>query len=236
MTIRFPIEKSAWILGFLLLGVYAVVQLHGRIHQRADLTRFQEARESIGELASATASPEAVPLHAPPPVEVSHLEVDQADWSPGRIDGYNESLQADAGPAIAVLRIPTIDLEVAVLSGTDDVTLNRAVGHIEGTAWPGQTGNVGLAGHRDGFFRGLKDVGPGDPIELLTATTTESWIVDEIRIISPEEVEVLQPTEAPTLTLVTCYPFYFIGSAPERYIVRAIPAPSAGPDGRAVGG
>jgi sortase A len=126
-----------------------------------------------------------------------------------------------------MLRLASIHLEVPVLDGTDDFTLNRAVGRIDGTALPGQPGNVGIAGHRDGFFRGLKDVRPGDPIELETLSGSQSFLVADIRIVSPEDVSVLDPTPGPALTLVTCYPFYFVGDAPQRYIVRALPAPAS---------
>jgi len=143
-------------------------------------------------------------------------------WSPERIRAYEESRKQEAPAPLAVMRVPKIGLEVAVLDGTDDVTLNRAVGHIEDTARPGEPGNVGIAGHRDGFFRGLKDIARGDSIELETAASTAIYLVQDIRIVRPEDVDVLDPTSEPTLTLVTCYPFYFVGSAPQRYIVRAV--------------
>jgi sortase A len=113
---------------------------------------------------------------------------------------------------------------VAVLPGTDDQTLDRAVGHIDGTARPGTNGNLGIAGHRDGFFRGLKDITPGDVIEVDTMEGTDVYRVDQIWVVDPEDVWVLDPTPARTLTLVTCHPFYFIGAAPHRFIVRAVHA------------
>ena len=124
-------------------------------------------------------------------------------------------------PPLAVLRIPKVHLEVPVLDGTDDLTLNRGVGHIVGTVRPGEDGNIGIAGHRDGFFRALKDVGPGDTIELVTPKRVVRYAVDQIVLVRPEDVSVLQPRSRPSLTLVTCYPFYFVGSAPQRYIVQA---------------
>jgi sortase A len=133
-----------------------------------------------------------------------------------------------------VLRIPKIRLEVPVLPGTDDHTLDRAAGHIEDTAQPGMDGNSGIAGHRDGFFRGLKDITPGDVIELDTLQGTDVYRVERTWVVKPEDVSVLDPTPTPALTLVTCYPFYFVGSAPERFIVRAVrvggrPLPSPPP-------
>jgi len=95
------------------------------------------------------------------------------------------------------------------------------VGRIQGTAQVGESGNLGIAGHRDGFFRGLKDIGPGDIVELETSHRRKQYLVEKIQIVSPEDVQVLQSTPEPTLTLVTCFPFYYVGSAPQRYIVTA---------------
>jgi sortase A len=120
-----------------------------------------------------------------------------------------------------VLRIPRIALEVAVLEGTDEWTLNRAVGLIEDTAAPGVGGNTGIAGHRDGFFRGLKDIRTDDVLELETPSGIERYRVERTLIVEQDDVWVLDPTAEPAVTLVTCYPFYFVGPAPQRFIVRA---------------
>ena len=122
---------------------------------------------------------------------------------------------------LAILRIPKINLEVPVFNDTDDLTLNRGVGRIIGTAQLGQPGNLGIAGHRDGFFRGLKDVGPNDVIEVIRPGQTDFYAITQMQIVDPENVSVLAPTPAQTLTLVTCYPFYYVGNAPQRYIVTA---------------
>jgi len=123
---------------------------------------------------------------------------------------------------MAVLRIPRLRLEVAVLPGTDDATLDRGLGHIDDTALPGADGNSGIAGHRDGFFRGLKDILPGDTIEIDTLDRKQVYRVERAWIVEPSDVSVLDPTPSASLTLVTCYPFYFVGSAPQRFIVRAV--------------
>ena len=120
-----------------------------------------------------------------------------------------------------MLHISKIGLEVPLLDGTDDLTLNHAVGRISGTARPGESGNIGIAGHRDGFFRGLKDIGLGDTIALKTPQGTDTYVVDELNIVSPSKTDVLRAGLVPSLTLVTCYPFHFIGGAPQRYIVHA---------------
>jgi sortase A len=202
-------ERFAWGLGIVLLASYATVRIHGGMMQRQALQSFDEARLAVQQASTAGIG------------NVADPEVDFSLWSEGRIKAYKATFeQADRAP-VAVLRIPEIRLEVAVLDGTDDFTLNRGVGPIAGTSRPGEAGNVGIAGHRDGFFRGLKDIAVGDLIELELLSGTEFYAVTEISIVDPDQTEVLQPTAEPSITLVTCYPFYFVGSAPRRYIVRA---------------
>jgi sortase A len=147
---------------------------------------------------------------------------DQSLWAPSRVSAWHKAILEPAPEPLAVLRIPKLRLEVAVLPGTDDRTLDRALGHIEGTALPGTDGNLGIAGHRDGFFRGLKDIALGDVIELETMQGRDVFRVERTWIVDPEDVSVLDPAPTRTLTLVTCYPFYFVGSAPQRFIVRAV--------------
>ena len=152
------------------------------------------------------------------------LSLDGASGARRELDRFTAlqaaALDADA-PPLAVLRIPQLRLEVAVLPGTDDFTLNRAVGHIEGTAPPGADGNSGIAGHRDGFFRGLKDIAAGAAIEIDTRQGTEVYRVERTWVVDPTDVSVLDPTPTRSITLVTCYPFYHVGPAPHRFIVRA---------------
>jgi len=125
-------------------------------------------------------------------------------------------------PAMAVLNVPRLKLRVPVLDGTDDVTLNRGAGWIRGTARPGESGNSGIAGHRDGVFRALKDINKGDEIQLETHGGIIPYKVDQLTIVTPEDVSVLAKRQADSLTLVTCYPFYFAGAAPQRWIVHAV--------------
>ncbi|MCG6118564.1 MAG: class D sortase [Aquimonas sp.] len=124
--------------------------------------------------------------------------------------------------AIAVLRIPAIELEVAVAPGTDEQVLKRGAGWIEGTAAPGSEGNAGIAAHRDKHFRGLKDVAVGDLIELDTLHGTRAYRVTDLSVVEPTDVHVLADSGEAVLTLVTCFPFYFVGHAPQRFIVRAL--------------
>jgi sortase A len=122
---------------------------------------------------------------------------------------------------IARLEAPSVALSATVLEGSDDGTLARAAGHIEDTAFPGQPGNIGIAGHRDTVFRPLRRLREGDPITLSTADRVFRYRVSGTKIVDPEDVYVLDPTDRPAVTLVTCYPFDFIGHAPRRFIVRA---------------
>jgi len=146
-------------------------------------------------------------------------------WDSARVRAYQSALHLDLPAPEAVLRIPRLGLEAPVLEGVSSLTLNRGVGHIPGTARPGQPGNVAITGHRDGFFRPLQDARVGDILELEhprgEVQQTDRYIVREIKIVQPAETWVLKPTGEDSLTLVTCYPFYVIGSAPRRYIVRA---------------
>jgi sortase A len=227
------IERLLWALGILLLAVWGIAKLHAYFGSRHDLARFEEARKAAAAAAAAKPAPPppAAPAPAPPasslpPAPVPTLREarppDYALWSKERVKAYEESLAQGASLPLGILRIPKIGLEVAVLDGTDDLTLNRGVGHIEDTAKPGETGNVGIAGHRDGFFRGLKDIAKGDTMEIETLAGTDTYRITGIWIVKPEDVQVLDPTPEPSVTLVACYPFYFVGHAPQRYIVRGV--------------
>lgn len=204
-------ELLAWGVGLLLVAVWGLARLVGSALEQRDLRRFHEAE--------AARPPEAAPAPVLPPDNAR--TVDQSQWAEERKRAYVRALKEEGPKPLALLRIPRIGLEVPVLAGTDEWTLDRAVGWVEGTARPGEPGNVGIAGHRDGFFRSLKDVRTGDELELATLAGRRNYRIAEIRIVRPEDVQVLEPTPAPTVTLITCYPFYFVGSAPRRYIVRA---------------
>jgi sortase A len=125
------------------------------------------------------------------------------------------------GEIIGRVEIPRLDVSVVVRAGSDARTLQLAVGHIPGTALPGEAGNVGLAGHRDTFFRRLKDIRPDDEIHVETPSGTFIYRVERTVVVEPQDVWVLDQTDSSLLTLVTCYPFTYVGSAPQRFIVRA---------------
>jgi sortase A len=193
-------ERFFWTVGVAALSVWAFSGASGAAGARQEMNRFAALRA-------------ATRLEATSP--------DFSLWSPQRIKAWRNAVERQSPAPLAVLRIPRIGLEVPVLEGTDDWTLNRAVGHIADTARPGGDGNSGIAGHRDSFFRGLKDVGPGDTLEIETLERVELYRIERTWVVEPDDVWVLDPTESRSVTLVTCYPFYFIGSAPQRYIVRA---------------
>ena len=125
------------------------------------------------------------------------------------------------GVWVAKLDAPSVALTATVIEGSSDDVLARAAGHIEQTAWPGEHGNVGIAGHRDTTFRAVRNLKPGDVLRLTSVSGSYTYRVDRTFVVNPEDVYVLDPTVDPVLTLVTCYPFTFIGQAPKRYIVRA---------------
>jgi len=197
------VERTAWMFGTLCLVTCGALYIDGAAAARHDVERF--------------ALLQAAALQQPAAPDLSL-------WDPERISAWRHASREPAPPPLAVLRIPKIRLEVPVLRGTDEFTLNRAVGHIDDTALPGTDGNSGIAGHRDGFFRGLKDIGPDDAIELETLGGKEVYRVERTWVVYPEDVSVLDPTPTRSLTLVTCYPFYHVGPAPQRYIVRAVRA------------
>jgi sortase A len=131
------------------------------------------------------------------------------------------AIAVSEGSTLGRIEISSIGLTAMILEGADEGTLRRAVGHIRGTPLPGQQGNVALAGHRDTFFRGLRKIRVNDEITLTTLSGSYRYRVDSTKVVKPEETEVLEDDGDDILTLVTCYPFNFVGSAPSRFIVRA---------------
>ena len=203
-------ERILLLIGLALLLFWGSVRLYQSAASRAAIARFQA---EVAGVPSQNLSPAVDPAVG--------SRVDFHLWSPNRITAYTESLTLKGDLPVAVLRIPAVHLQAPVFDGTDDLTLNRGVGRIQGTARVGGTGNLGIAGHRDGFFRALKDIHVDDVILLDLGERTEQYVVKNTQVVNPEDTSVLAPTKAPTLTLVTCFPFYFVGSAPQRYIVTA---------------
>ena len=204
------LESGFLTTGLILLAIFFLARGWGDYQSQSDIRAFEQAMAS-----------EAVPakLMADGESEQS-LEPDYSLWSDKRVNDYHASnLQREDAP-LAVLSISKLDLKVPVYNSTDEINLNRGAGRIKGTAKIGSPGNLGIAAHRDGFFRVLKDIELGDSIEMLTHQGKTEFVVSSITIVDPTDVSVLAATEDSTITLVTCYPFYFVGHAPKRYIVK----------------
>ena len=195
------LERLLLAVGIASLGYFGYVSAESRLYQEL------EHRELDAILASGPPPPAATD-HASPPARR------RPPPAPGSVIGRIE--------------IPRLDVSVIIRAGADARTLNLAVGHIPGTALPGEVGNVGLAGHRDTFFRRLRDIRTDDEIRLVTPDGTFAFRVDRTSVVEPRDTWVLDPTDSPTLTLVTCYPFTYIGSAPQRFIVHAAAAQPLG--------
>lgn len=200
-------ERLAWGVGVVALSVWIAGAGAGRIGAARAIDRFDTLRA-------------AAQLPGDPP--------DQQLWSPERVKAFDDARKRASPDPLGVLHIPRLKVVAPVLPGTDDWTLNRGVGHIDDTALPGSTGNIGIAAHRDSYFRALKDIVTGDVITIETVHGADTYRVERIWIVDPEDVSVIDPTETPSVTLVTCYPFYFIGPAPRRFIVRGVRVPVSG--------
>jgi sortase A len=183
--------------GLALLGWCAYVVLDARVFQQA------EDRRLDGLLLA------------------SHETDGGASGNPSTAAPSVVRLPVSAAGLIGRLDIPRLGLSVIVIEGVRAATLRRAVGHIPRTALPGQPGNVGISGHRDTFFRPLRNIRQNDMVTVTTPTGEFRYRVVSTRIVRPDNVAVLNATENQVLTLVTCYPFYFVGPAPSRFIVRA---------------
>jgi sortase A len=192
-TRRPALEITCWILGIGLCAAYAAASTDRSYHSERD----------VAALVSQLPAP------------------DQSSWSRSRIDHFNSSLEQNSYEAIGVLRIPALRLEVPVYPRQTALALNRGTALIEGMSQPDRGGNTGVAGHRDGFFRVLKDIQPGVAVELLTRRKLHRYRVTSVFVVDARDNAPLADTDEPSITLVTCYPFYYIGNAPERFIVRA---------------
>lgn len=177
--------------GVLALGDSGFVILNSKIYQAIQIHRFENQLESTS------------------PLIVNAVGVD-----------YLPAAMAE-GTALGKIDIARLGISAMIMEGTDDHTLGRAVGHIRGTPLPGAIGNTAIAGHRDTFFRPLRNIRNNDEIILSTLNGLTHYVVDSAQVVAPEDIQVLDNSEGTTLTLITCYPFYFLGAAPKRFIVRA---------------
>jgi sortase A len=190
------LERLLLVVGLLSLGYYGYVSAEAALYQAYETRQLEAILASVSTRGRDAPAPAAVPRVQPAP-----------------------------GSIVGRIEIKRLGLSAIVRAGSDARTLRLAVGHIPGTSLPGESGNVGLAAHRDTFFRRLGEVRHDDEIRLVLPGETFSYRVDGTRIVEPADIWVLDPTDRPALTLVTCYPFSFVGSAPQRFIVRAYRAP-----------
>lgn len=249
------LEWGLLVPGLACLLVYGASRVHSRVVQgRAEEAFAAALDEPADELPTADlpkspaggdAPTVACPSQLPPIVAIAdeagwRAEMqgvgtpDRSTWDPARREGHSRALaKIDRATALARLDIPKLGVSVMVLPGCDALCLNGGVGHIAGTPAPGEPGNVGIAGHRDGFFRPLEKIAVGDTLRLRTQRGTFDYRVQWTKVVDPTDVSVLSGCEGDALTLVTCYPFRVVGNAPKRFIVRAqcagaSPSPAAG--------
>lgn len=211
------VEAGFYLAGIAMLSVFFLLRFDGQRQREAGIAAFHAsaAARNVTEAGNPVGAAPA------PRFETAVAGPDQSLWAAQRIRDYEASLQIEGAPPLAVLSIEKVGIEVPVYDGTDEYNLNRGVGRIEGTAAVDAVGNLGIAGHRDSFFRGLKDIAVGDRLELMTTQGNVQYSISSIDIVDPRDVWVLAPTDQRTLTLVTCYPFYYVGHAPKRFIVKA---------------
>ncbi len=220
-TLLLWVERLLLAIGLLCLGLVAFAVIDARwfaYQQGRLLDRALQARPSGRE------TPGAAHGAAPPASETDRLD----SFRPGSAPAAPPAPEGSVLGRIEILRVGISSL---VLEGIGGETLRRGVGHIPGTAMAQAVGNVGLAGHRDTVFRGLKDIRKGDLIDLETLAGSYRYSVDWAQVVDPDDVGVLGAGNRPELTLVTCYPFYYVGSAPERFVVRAHLLGGASQDG-----
>lgn len=192
-------RRHRWISPLLLLaGVGLVGYVAARKAEAAWAQRWSAAQLAAAREVPAGAPPAAAEEETPPPVPAPR-----------------------PGEPVARLEIPRLDVDVVALEGVDPDTLDRGVGHFPGSALPGQDGNASFAGHRDSFFRSLGRVAEGDEVRLESPSGDHVYRVTGTRVVGPDEVQVVAPLPGRQLTLVTCYPFDWIGPAPRRFVVRA---------------
>lgn len=190
--------------GLALMTLYAAALAAGEYARRSDIEKFSPPHDAQDAWQAVT----------PPP--------DMSLWSAQRARDFRLAQTQAVDAPVAILRVPQLDLAVPVYPNTTELHLNRGVGVIAGMALPDSGGNLGLAGHRDGFFRVLKNIQSGTVIEVETHRRVHRYRVSSIEIVDKTDRRLLVDTDEPTITLVTCYPFYFVGDAPRRFLVRGV--------------
>jgi len=205
-------QRLFFLVGILALGYVGFVLVDAKLYQAYHTWRFQQDLDGLRLSVNRGVS---LPLPSSPP---SLAKAERANAESLRMGGRE-------GAPLGRIEIGRIGLAAMIMEGIDSKTLRRAVGHFPGTALPGQQGNVAVAGHRDTFFRALRHIRKDDEITVTTLKGFYRYRVDSTRVVEPEDIAVLDDSDDAVLTLVTCYPFYFVGSAPQRFIVRAHRSP-----------
>ncbi len=203
------LRRSGYLLcliGILALSYCGYVLIEAKLYQAYQSWRFEGTLKSSKPLASSGELPRPV-LPAPPEATLAPAE--------------SRAIPGPGNAPLGRIELNRIGLDAMIMEGIDNRTLRHAVGHIPGTALPGQQGNVAIAGHRDTFFRALRNIRMDDEITLTTLNGSYRHRVDSTKVVEPREIWVLDDSGDATLTLVTCYPFDFVGSAPKRFVVRA---------------
>lgn len=202
------LEIASYACGALLTAFFVVQLAQGEVQRRTDVANFESTSSVPGSGSH---------------VLDDGIDPDTSLWSSARIADYQQSLKAELPPLMGVLEIPSVGLKVPVYSTDNELTLDRGAGIIDGMSYPHEPGNIGISGHRDGYFRALKDVKPGDELVLQTLTGQKIFRVSATQVVESDDTKLLQDTREQSVTLVTCYPFYFVGPAPQRFIVTASP-------------
>jgi len=207
-----PVRRAAsfllLVIGIVCIGIYCEAWIYRTFYQLYENWQFDHEPETAGPSLPAPAVPSkrtALPTVLPDPDR-----------------GSPASSISESGGIVGRISIPRLHLSAMVEEGVDEATLSRAVGHIPGTALPGETGNIGIAGHRDTFFQKLKDLQPHDQIDFTTHAGRYHYTVESLTVVEPSDVSVLEATGGKMLTIVTCFPFHYIGNAPRRFIVHAV--------------
>ena len=205
------IERTLYAVSVILIGGWAAIQLDASLYGY-----FQEQRLSkmINDRRAAPDPAPTVPPPAPHLIPVEPAPAVTPEPPPPAPPIADEAL-------VGRIEIPRLNLRAIIAEGIDTRTLRRAVGHLPGTPMPGEHGNVVLAGHRDTFFRALKDVRQDDIVRITTPRGRYEYVVEATAVVEPTRTDVLDATTEPSVTLVTCYPFYLVGDAPDRFVVRA---------------
>lgn len=201
-------------------SVYVNDRMQAGADRERGVDRFEQARAATAEDGATTYAPSEQDLTVG--WRAAARTADTSEWAPGRIEAWQAAQRDFTDEPVALLDIPALDLRIPVYEGADDPQLDLGVGRIPGTTRIGQAGNIGLSSHRDGYFRKLRHIEIGDRI-LLQALDGQTHVyeVHERAVIDPEDVHVLYPQGDDRVTLVTCYPFWFVGPAPQRFIVAA---------------